>query len=66
VTFGTVGLGGYQSAAPRSLHPGGVNGAYLDGRVEFLGDDIDPVVMALAVDIRDNTLAEAVRGSAAQ
>jgi hypothetical protein len=66
VTFGTVGLGGYQSAAPRSLHPAGVNGAYLDGRVEFIGDDIDPIVMALAIDIRDNTLAEAVRGSAAQ
>ena len=60
VTFGTVGLGGYQSAAPRSLHPGGVNAAMLDGRVTFLSDDVDPVAMALMVDIRDNTLAEAV------
>lgn len=60
VSFGTVGLGGYQSAAPRSRHPGGVNAAYLDGRVEFLADDIDPVVMALAIDIRDNTLEQAI------
>ncbi|TWU00664.1 hypothetical protein Pla108_16160 [Botrimarina colliarenosi] len=65
VTFGTVGLGGYQSAAPRSLHPGGVNGAFLDGRVEFISDDIDPVVMALSIDIRDNTLAEAINRSTA-
>ncbi|MEO0532017.1 MAG: DUF1559 domain-containing protein [Planctomycetota bacterium] len=59
-SHGTVGLGGYQSAAPRSRHPGGVNAAYLDGRVEFLTDDIDPIVMALAIDIRDNTLEQAI------
>ena len=65
VTSGSVGLGGYQSAAPRSLHPGGVNGAYLDGRVTFVADNIDPAVLAVAVDIRDGTLAEAVNRSTA-
>ena len=53
VTFGTVGLGGFQSAAPRSLHPGGVNAAFLDGRVEFLPNGIDPITMSHMVDIRD-------------
>ncbi|WP_145116768.1 DUF1559 domain-containing protein [Botrimarina mediterranea] len=63
VTNGQVGLAGYQSAAPRSLHPGGVNGAYLDGRVEFISDDVDPAALAVSIDIRDNTLAEAVNAS---
>jgi prepilin-type N-terminal cleavage/methylation domain-containing protein/prepilin-type processing-associated H-X9-DG protein len=66
VTHGTVGLGGYQSAAPRSLHPGGVNGAYLDGRVAFISNDIDHAALAVAVDIRDGTLAEAVNATASQ
>jgi prepilin-type processing-associated H-X9-DG protein len=49
-----LGLFGYISAAPRSAHVGGVNAAYLDGRVEFLADDIDPFTMAFLVDIRDS------------
>jgi prepilin-type processing-associated H-X9-DG protein len=39
----------YMSAAPRSSHIGGVNGAFLDGHVEFLADDIDEIVMALMI-----------------
>ena len=41
------------SAAPRSLHPGGVNASYLDGHVSFLENDIDDIVMALAVSVTD-------------
>lgn len=52
------GSGNYLSAAPRSLHVGGVNGAYLDGRVEFITDDIDPYVMALSICIEDQQLSE--------
>lgn len=60
-----IGMRGYQSAAPRSRHPGGVNAAMLDGRVTFLTDDVDPVAMALMVDIRDNTLVDAIDRSIA-
>lgn len=66
VAFGTVGLGGYQSAAPRSLHPGGVNGAYLDGRVEFIANDVEPIALALMVDIRDNSLEQSYSLPSAQ
>ena len=52
-----LGLAGYISAAPRSMHPGGVNIAYLDGHVEFLLDEVDPFAMAYMVDIRDNKVA---------
>jgi prepilin-type N-terminal cleavage/methylation domain-containing protein/prepilin-type processing-associated H-X9-DG protein len=48
-----LGFAGYISAAPRSLHIGGVNVAFLDGRVTFLKDDVDPFAMAYFVDIRD-------------
>jgi len=41
---------GYISAAPRSLHPGGVNVVYLDGHVGFLSDDIDEYAMLHMVD----------------
>jgi prepilin-type N-terminal cleavage/methylation domain-containing protein/prepilin-type processing-associated H-X9-DG protein len=44
---------GYISAAPRSLHPGGANAAFLDGHVEFLPDDIDEYAMVYMVHIRD-------------
>ena len=47
------GLAGHMSAAPRSLHPGGVNGAYLDGHVQFLPNTIDEFVMAYSVSIND-------------
>jgi prepilin-type N-terminal cleavage/methylation domain-containing protein/prepilin-type processing-associated H-X9-DG protein len=48
-----LGVNGYMSAAPRSLHPGGVNASYLDGHVVFLNDDVDDVVTAFAVSVTD-------------
>lgn len=39
----------YYSAAPRSLHPGGVNASFIDGRVAFLPDGIDENVMACMI-----------------
>jgi prepilin-type processing-associated H-X9-DG protein len=48
-----LGLWGYISAAPRSLHQGGVNIAFLDGHVDFLSDDVDPFTMAYLVGIED-------------
>ena len=60
-----VGVSGYLSAAPRSSHPGGVNAAFLDGHVVFWSNDIDPVAMALMIDIRDQTLPEAIQRAVA-
>ncbi|MEQ8847166.1 DUF1559 domain-containing protein [Botrimarina sp.] len=54
-----IGLSGYQSAAPRSLHPGGVNGGYLDGHVKFIPDDVDAVLMALDIGIHDEYVGRA-------
>jgi prepilin-type processing-associated H-X9-DG protein/prepilin-type N-terminal cleavage/methylation domain-containing protein len=65
VTDNKIGVLGYQSAAPRSQHPGGVNAAFLDGHVAFWGNDIDPVAMALMIDIRDQTLPEAIQRAVA-
>jgi prepilin-type processing-associated H-X9-DG protein len=48
-----LGLFGYISAAPRSLHHGGVNIAFLDGHVDFLSNDVDPFTMAYLVGIED-------------
>ncbi len=56
-----LGLSGYISAAPRSNHTGGVNIAYLDGHVEFLQNDVDPMAMAYMVAIRDS---EVIRDAA--
>jgi prepilin-type N-terminal cleavage/methylation domain-containing protein/prepilin-type processing-associated H-X9-DG protein len=47
------GVNGYMSAAPRSSHPGGVNASYLDGHATFMNDDVDDLVMALAVSVSD-------------
>ncbi len=50
------------SAAPRSLHPGGVYVAYLDSHVEFLNDNIDEYLMAYLVCANDGkTAKEGVR-----
>jgi prepilin-type processing-associated H-X9-DG protein len=49
-----LGLSGYMSSAPRSGHIGGVNIAFLDGHVDFLSDDIEPVEMSYMVAIRDS------------
>jgi prepilin-type processing-associated H-X9-DG protein len=43
----------YVADASRSLHSGGVNVAFLDGRVDFLSDDVAPEVMALMVAVDD-------------
>lgn len=49
-----LGLFGYISAAPRSMHLGGVNVAFLDSHVDFIRNEIDPIVFANLVDIRDS------------
>ena len=48
-----IGVRGYYSASPRSLHVGGVNASYVDGHVGFLTDNIDEYVMAYLVSIND-------------
>ncbi len=48
-----IGVHGHMSAAPRSLHPGGVNGAFLDAHVGFIGDDVDVIAMAHLVSVTD-------------
>ncbi len=40
---------GYWSAPPRSLHPGGVNLVYMDGRTSFLTDEVDQTAMAFLI-----------------
>jgi prepilin-type N-terminal cleavage/methylation domain-containing protein/prepilin-type processing-associated H-X9-DG protein len=42
------------TAAPRSLHAGGVNIAYIDGSVDWLAEDIEHHLMARMVSINDN------------
>jgi prepilin-type N-terminal cleavage/methylation domain-containing protein/prepilin-type processing-associated H-X9-DG protein len=42
------------TAAPRSLHAGGVNVAYLDGSVDWMADEIEHHLMARMVSINDN------------
>ncbi|MEM9658630.1 MAG: DUF1559 domain-containing protein, partial [Planctomycetota bacterium] len=51
-----LGLAGYYSASPRSLHPGGVNIAYLDGHAEFVSDDVDDFSFAYRVSINDGQI----------
>lgn len=46
-------LANHMSAAPRSLHPGGVNATFLDGHVTFLVDDINEISMAYMVSTID-------------
>jgi prepilin-type N-terminal cleavage/methylation domain-containing protein/prepilin-type processing-associated H-X9-DG protein len=43
----------YLSSAPRSQHPGGVNVAFMDGRLGFLTDDVDEFTMAYLVSSND-------------
>ena len=50
----SLGLAGYISAAPRSMHLGGVNVAFLDSHVDFIRNEIDPLVFANLVDIRNS------------
>ena len=50
---GRIGTSGYYSAAPRSLHVGGVNVAYVDGHAAFVRNEIDEFSMAYLVSIND-------------
>jgi prepilin-type N-terminal cleavage/methylation domain-containing protein/prepilin-type processing-associated H-X9-DG protein len=50
------------SAAPRSLHPQGVNVAYLDGRVAFLGNNVDEYLMAYLVSVEDGEVTSVEEG----
>jgi prepilin-type N-terminal cleavage/methylation domain-containing protein/prepilin-type processing-associated H-X9-DG protein len=44
------------TAAPRSLHPGGVNCSYLDGSVHWLTDDVNVPLLGALVCVNDGTL----------
>ena len=52
------GSASFRSAAPRSLHAGGVNTAFLDGHVQFLQEGVDPRVMTYLVYIQDGSVFE--------
>ncbi len=56
----TYGGGYYHflSAAPRSLHPGGVNASFVDGHVAFLPNDIDELALAYMVCIKDGRVID--------
>jgi prepilin-type N-terminal cleavage/methylation domain-containing protein len=41
------------SAAPRSMHVGGVNASHVDGSAAWLADDIDQLLMARMISIND-------------
>ena len=43
----------WDTAAPRSLHPGGVNSAHVDGSVHWLADEVDVVLLATMICIND-------------
>ncbi len=48
-----IGVKGFYSASPRSLHPGGVNVAYLDGHTGFALDEVDEFSFAYRISIND-------------
>lgn len=56
--IGVVGLNGYYSASPRSLHPGGVNVVYLDGHTDFVLDEVDEYLFAYLVSINDGQIKD--------
>ena len=45
-------------AAPRSLHPGGVNAVALDGHCGFISNDVDPVALARVVAVEDGLVID--------
>jgi len=56
---GDIGISrGFYSASPRSLHPGGVHVAYLDGHTSFLSDDVDEISMAYRISINDGQIGD--------
>jgi len=52
-SWGSDATNHFLSAAPRSLHPGGVNAVFCDGHIVFLPDEIDEVVLAYLVSPND-------------
>jgi prepilin-type N-terminal cleavage/methylation domain-containing protein/prepilin-type processing-associated H-X9-DG protein len=46
---------GFETAAPRSLHNGGVNTAHLDGSVRFITDEVEVALFATLISINDGT-----------
>ena len=54
--YGASRTSGYISAAPRSLHIGGVNSAFVDGHIEFLSEDIDEFVMLYMIGVSDGKI----------
>lgn len=50
--------GDYLSAAPRSHHPQGVNGAFADGHVSFISNQVDEIIMAYAISVDDGQVAD--------
>ncbi len=48
-----IGIAGFYSASPRSLHPGGVNVTYVDGHTGFVTDEVDEFSMAYRVSVND-------------
>ena len=53
-----VGVAGYYSASPRSLHIGGVHVSLLDSSIRFISDDIDEYTMAYLVSIEDGEVPD--------
>lgn len=51
--IGRIGVSGFYSASPRSLHIGGVNVAFVDGHVQFLLDGVDEFTMAYQISVDD-------------
>jgi len=49
---------GFLSAAPRSLHPGGVNASFVDGHVTFLRNDVNELLLAFMVCIEDDRILD--------
>jgi prepilin-type N-terminal cleavage/methylation domain-containing protein/prepilin-type processing-associated H-X9-DG protein len=47
------GMWSFQSAAPRSTHPGGVNVVFVDGHTGFLPNAVDEMAMAYLISIHD-------------
>lgn len=52
-----TGTGDY-TAAPRSLHVGGVNATNVDGSVRFVRDEIDPLVLGVLICINDGVVID--------
>ena len=46
----------WMTVSPRSLHPGGVNAAHVDGSVHWISDDIDVLTLARLVSINDGEI----------